>query len=352
VVFDKTGTLTVGRPEVTDVIVFGERERGSNSDEGARKGAGQEPDELLRVLRLCAAAEAGSEHPLGQAVRRRAAEAGLADLPSPVDFQSVPGEGVSAAVEGHQVLVGNLGLMEDRGVPTAAAVRAAGELARRGRTPVYVAVDGNLRAVLGLADEPKPTAAATVRSLTAMGFEVAMLTGDTEAAARAVASRLGIRKVLAQIHPGEKAARIRELQEGGRVVAMVGDGVNDAPALAQADIGVAIGTGTDIAKEASDITLVSGDPLGVALAIDLSRHTMRVIRQNLFWAFFYNSAGIPVAAGALYPFLGRDGLLSPTVAAAAMADSRGRPGGRSRDRPRSRPGRRGRGGGQDGRDGL
>jgi len=206
-------------------------------------------------------------------------------------------------------------------VPAEKAAPAAEELAGRGRTPVYVAVDGELRALLGLADEPKPAAAEAIRALRDMGLEVVMLTGDTRAAARAVAARLGIREVLAEVRPEEKAARVCELQEGGRVVAMVGDGVNDAPALAQADIGVAIGTGTDIAKEASDITLVAGDPRSVVSAIELSRRTMRVIRQNLFWAFFYNSAGIPVAAGILYPFLGQAGLLSPTVAAAAMAAS-------------------------------
>ncbi len=182
-----------------------------------------------------------------------------------------------------------------------------------------MAVDGTARAVLGLADEPKPTAGEAVRALEEMGLEVIMLTGDTRRAAEAVARRLGIVKVLAGVLPGDKAEAVRRLQEGGRVVAMVGDGINDAPALAQADIGIAIGTGTDVAKEASDITLVTGDPRGVVTAIDLSRRTMRVIRQNLFWAFAYNSAGIPIAAGVLYPVLGRAGLLNPTIAAAAMA---------------------------------
>ncbi|MEW6033106.1 MAG: heavy metal translocating P-type ATPase [Bacillota bacterium] len=303
VVFDKTGTLTAGRPRVTDVVVFG-------------SGGSQATRELLR---LAAAAEAGSEHPLGQAVRRAAEDAGVGGLPPLEDFAALPGRGVKARIEGRAVLVGNRGLLEGEGVGTAPVLEAADRLERDGRTVVCVAVDGTARAVLGLADEPKPTAGEAVRALEEMGLEVIMLTGDTRRAAEAVARRLGIVKVLAGVLPGDKAEAVRRLQEGGRVVAMVGDGINDAPALAQADIGIAIGTGTDVAKEASDITLVTGDPRGVVTAIDLSRRTMRVIRQNLFWAFAYNSAGIPIAAGVLYPVLGRAGLLNPTIAAAAMA---------------------------------
>jgi len=301
VVFDKTGTLTVGRPQVTDVVTLGPG--------GTEKEA----------LRLAAAAEAGSEHPLGVAIRHAAEDAGLAPLPPLEDFASVAGRGVVARVEGRRVLVGNRRLLEAEGVDTARAEQAAARLAEEGRTPVYVAWDGEARAVIGLADEAKATAPEAVRALRAMGLEVVMLTGDTRKAASAVAWRLGIEKVLAEVLPADKAARIRELQEEGRTVAMVGDGVNDAPALAQADIGVAIGTGTDVAKEASDITLVAGDPRGVVTAIDLSRRTMTVIRENLFWAFFYNTVGIPVAAGALYPFFGKAGLLDPAFAAAAMA---------------------------------
>lgn len=302
VVFDKTGTLTAGRPQVTDVVLLGEGRDGRNE-----------------VLRLAAAVEAGSEHPLGVAIRRSAEDAGLAPLPALTDFGSVAGQGVVATVEGKRVLSGNRRLLAGEGIDTARAEEAAARLAEDGRTPVYVAWDGQARAVIGLADEAKPTAIEAVRALRDMGLEVVMLTGDTRQVAAAVARRLGIDKVLAEVLPAEKADRVRELQEGGRVVAMVGDGVNDAPALAQADIGVAIGTGTDVAKEASDITLVAGDPRGVVTAIDLSRRTIAVIRQNLFWAFFYNTAGIPVAAGILYPFFGLAGLLSPTFAAAAMA---------------------------------
>ncbi len=305
VVFDKTGTLTAGRPKVTDVVPVGEGEARDRRE----------------VLRLAAAAEAGSEHPLALAVRRAAEEAGLSPTPSPGDFRAVAGRGVSATVEGRAVLVGNPRLLEEAGVDVAAAAEAAAALAEEGRTAVYVAVDGRVRAVIGVADEPKPTAREAVRALQEMGLEVVLLTGDDRRAAGAVARRLGIREVMAEVLPADKAARVSELQQGGRVVAMVGDGINDAPALAQADIGIAIGTGTDVAKEASDITLVTGDPRGVVTAIDLSRRTMRVIRQNLFWAFFYNVLGIPVAAGALFPFFGRAGLLSPTVAAAAMAAS-------------------------------
>jgi len=318
VVFDKTGTLTAGRPRVTDVLALGEPGSSGAADSGM---AGQRNDDAAnhQVLRLCAAAEAGSEHPLGRAIRRAAEDAGLAPLPALTGFTAIPGQGVTAEVEGKQILSGNAALLADRGVNLAGAEEAATSLAAEGRTPVYVVWDGVARGVIGLADEAKPTAAEAVRTLQAMGLEVVMLTGDTRQAAGAVARRLGVDHVLAEVMPAQKADRIRDLQAGGRVVAMVGDGINDAPALAQADIGIAIGTGTDIAKEASDVTLVTGDPRGVVTAIDLGRRTIRVIRQNLFWAFFYNVAGIPVAAGILYPLFGQAGLLSPTVAAAAMA---------------------------------
>ncbi len=311
VVFDKTGTLTAGRPQVTDVVVL---DSAVGSGTGASLSSARD-----EALRLAAAVEAGSEHPLGVAIRRSAEDAGLAPLPAPADFSSVAGQGVTATVEGKRVLSGNRRLLAGEGIDTGKAEEAAARLAEDGRTPVYVAWGGQARAVIGLADEAKPTASEAVRALRDMDLDVVMLTGDTRRAAAAVARRLGVDGVLAEVLPAEKADKVRELQEGGRVVAMVGDGVNDAPALAQADIGVAIGTGTDVAKEASDITLIAGDPRGVVTAIDLSRRTIAVIRQNLFWAFFYNTAGIPVAAGILYPFLGTAGLLSPTVAAAAMA---------------------------------
>jgi Cu+-exporting ATPase len=317
VVFDKTGTLTAGRPRVTDLVVLDPP--GNGGPEAGPAEAAR--DARSAVLRLCAAAETGSEHSLGVAIRRAAEDDGLGPLPPASDFASRAGQGVVATIEGRRVLSGNRRLLETEGIDTTRADEVAERLSIGGRTPVYVAWDGVARAVIGLGDEAKPTAAEAVQVLRGMGLEVVMLTGDTRAAAVAVARRLGVDKVLAEVLPAEKASAIREMQEGGRVVAMVGDGVNDAPALAQADIGVAIGTGVDVAKEASDITLVAGDPRGVVTAIDLSRRTLRIIRQNLFWAFFYNSAGIPVAAGLLYPWLGQAGLLSPTVAAAAMAAS-------------------------------
>ncbi len=317
VVFDKTGTLTAGRPQVTDIVLLDNGTAAAGAPEG--RGGGGSVDGRNEVLRLAAAVEAGSEHPLGLAIRHAAEDAGLTPLPALADFVNVAGQGVVAMIEGKRVLTGNRRLLAGEGIDTAKAEEAAARLAEDGRTPVYVAWDGQAQAVLGLADEAKPTAIEAVKSLQDMGLEVVMLTGDTRQAAAAVARRLGVNKVLAEVLPGEKADKVRELQEGGRVVAMVGDGVNDAPALAQADIGVAIGTGTDVAKEASDITLVAGDPRGVVTAIDLSRRTISVIRQNLFWAFFYNTAGIPVAAGVLYPFFGPAGLLSPILAAAAMA---------------------------------
>ena len=327
VVFDKTGTLTAGRPRVTDIVVL--EPRGNGGPETGPVEAGPDeagPVESARaarnaVLRLCAAAETGSEHPLGVAIQRAAEDAGLGPLPPASDFVSRAGQGVVATIEGRRVLSGNRRLLETEGIDTTRAGEAAEGLSAVGRTPVYVAWDGQARAVIGLGDEAKPTAAEAIQALTGMGLEVVMLTGDTRAAAVAVARHLGVNKVLAEVLPADKATAIREMQEGGQVVAMVGDGVNDAPALAQADIGVAIGTGVDVAKEASDITLVAGDPRGVVTAIDLSRRTLRIIRQNLFWAFFYNAAGIPVAAGLLYPLLGQAGLLSPAVAAAAMAAS-------------------------------
>jgi Cu+-exporting ATPase len=316
VVFDKTGTLTAGRPAVTGITIIdqdpaaGERVKGSQAEDAA----------VREVLRLGAAAEVGSEHPLGVALGRAAEEAGIRPLPTAEGFENHAGQGVSATVEGRRVLSGNRAFLRGNGIDVSGGADAAALLARDGRTPVWIAWDGRVRAVVGLSDEPKPTAAEAVAALGAMGLTVVMLTGDSQEAATAVARRLGVIKVLAEVLPGEKAAVIRELQKEG-LVAMVGDGVNDAPALAQADVGVAIGTGTDVAKEASDITLIAGDPYGVVTAIDLSRRTLGVIRQNLFWAFFYNSAGIPVAAGLLYPFWGEAGLLSPVIAALAMAAS-------------------------------
>jgi P-type Cu+ transporter len=328
IVLDKTGTITEGRPAVTDVLV--------GSGDGNGPAAIDSPDELLRLV---AAAERGSEHPLGAAIVRAAAERGL-ELPDADDFAATAGHGVRARVQGHEVLVGNERLMAVAEVPTLAAVAtgaasqdaaadavlrdaawqsdalAAAKLAAAGKTPVYVAVDGRPAGLLAIADRVKPGAAEAIGRLHDLGLRVVMLTGDRPETAAAIAAQVGVDEVVAGVLPAAKAAEIARLQAGGRRVAMVGDGVNDAPALAQADIGVAIGTGTDVAIEASDVTLVSGELRGVVTAIALSRATMRTIKQNLFWAFAYNAALIPIAAGILYPPFGI--LLNPIFAAAAM----------------------------------
>jgi Cu+-exporting ATPase len=297
VVLDKTGTITLGQPAVTDVSATG------NFD----------ADELLR---LAASAERGSEHPLGEAIVRRAAERGLA-LAHASAFNALAGHGVEAEVEGRRVLLGNLRLMTERGVELNDLQERAAELTKAGRTALYVAIDGAAAGVIAVADEIKADSKAAVGALERMGLEVVMLTGDSRQTAEAVAREVGITRVLAEVLPEGKAAEVKRLQAAGKRVAMVGDGINDAPALAQADTGIAIGTGTDVAIEASDITLISGSLSGVVTAVSLSRQTIKVIRQNLFWAFVYNTLGIPLAAGALYPFTGW--LLSPVVASAAMA---------------------------------
>ncbi|HJR07886.1 MAG TPA: heavy metal translocating P-type ATPase [Pyrinomonadaceae bacterium] len=298
IVLDKTGTITMGKPAVTDVLT----------------AEGFDEDELLR---LAASAERGSEHPLGEAIVRRAQARGLA-LGDVSQFNALAGHGVEARVEGCSVLIGNLKLMMERGVAASGDLEERVEaLTAAGRTIVYVAVDGALIGVVGVADEIKAESKEAVGALRRLGLEVVMLTGDNRRTAEAVAREVGIERVLAEVLPEGKAAAVRQLQAEGARVAMVGDGINDAPALAQADIGIAIGTGTDVAIEASDITLIRGDLRGVVTAIALSRRTIRVIKQNLFWAFVYNTLGIPLAAGALYPLTGW--MLSPVVASAAMA---------------------------------
>jgi Cu+-exporting ATPase len=289
VILDKTGTVTRGAPQVTDVIPL----NGFSETE---------------VLRLAASAERYSEHPLGRAVVEYA-KARAIPLEQSSGFRAVTGQGVRAFVDGHEVTAGVF-----------AAARELPELDRlaaEGKTAVAIAVDGRPAGAIGIADTVKPEAAAAVRRLQEMGIEVWMITGDNRRTAEAVARQAGISRVLAEVPPEGKVAEVRKLQAAGKKVAMVGDGINDAPALAQADLGIAIGTGTDVAMEAGDITLMRGDLDGVAGALDLARRTMRVIRQNLFWAFAYNTIGIPVAAGALYPFTGW--LLSPVLASAAMA---------------------------------
>ena len=263
-----------------------------------------------------AAAESDSEHPLAAAIVAGARERGLA-VPPATGFGSVTGQGVQATVDGHPVLVGSARLLAAAGIGTGALEAAAAELSGQGKTPVLAAVDGEPAGVLAVADTVKDDSAAAIAALRRLGVDVVMLTGDNARTAAAIARQTGVSRVLAEVLPEHKADEIRRLQAEGRTVGMVGDGINDAPALAAADVGLAIGTGTDVAIEAADITLVSGSLAGVVTAISLSRATMRNIRQNLFFALAYNAIGIPVAAGILYPFVGIR--LSPIIAAAAMA---------------------------------
>jgi len=298
VVFDKTGTLTKGEPEVVEVLNF---------DPSC-------PD----MMALVASVEVGSEHPLGEAIVRRARADGLS-LQEVMGFESLAGKGVRGTVGGHIIVAGNRSLMKDLEIQLGEMEGRITTLEERGMTAVLVILDGQLCGAVGIADVLKPGAEEAVRALRDMGVEVVMITGDNERTAKAVADQIGIEKVLAEVLPGDKVKEISRLQAEGRVVAMVGDGINDAPALAQADVGMAIGSGTDVAVEAGDIVLIKDDPRDVVAAIQLSRRTMRKIGQNLFWAFGYNTAGIPVAAGVLYPFFGV--LLSPIIAAGAMAFS-------------------------------
>jgi Cu+-exporting ATPase len=241
------------------------------------------------------------------------------DLVYPKDFQSVTGKGIQVSVDGYQVLIGNQRLLSDAGVDTSELERRAEELAAEGKTPMFAAVDGKPAGVVAVADTVKEDSAAAVAALQRLGLEIVMITGDNHRTAEAIARQVGITVVRAEVLPEDKALEVKRLQAEGKLVGMVGDGINDAPALAQADVGLAIGSGTDVAMEAADITLVSGDLMGIVTALRLSRATMRNIRQNLFFAFAYNTAGIPVAAGVLYPVIGA--LLNPAIAAVAMAAS-------------------------------
>jgi Cu+-exporting ATPase len=299
VVFDKTGTLTMGRPEVTDVVA----------------AAGGTDDDALA---LAAAAEQGSEHPLGEAIVRAAKSRGLA-LPPVTEFVTIPGQGVDAMATDGRLLLGNRTLMDARGIDVAALDPRAEALQGEGKTVVYLAFAGRLLAVIAAADVLKPEAASAVTRLRALGLTVVMLTGDNRRTADAVARHAGIEHVLAEVSPEDKAGEVRRLREDRHAVAMVGDGINDAPALAEASVGIAMGSGTDVAIEAADVTLMRGDLHGVEAAIALSRRTIRIIQENLVWAFGYNVVLIPVAAGALYPIWGI--LLSPILAGAAMAFS-------------------------------
>jgi len=299
VVLDKTGTLTEGRPAVVDAW----------SPPGADSDA---------MLRRAASVEVLSEHPLAEAIVRHVRERGLAVEPAD-GFSAEPGRGARAVVAGSEVVVGNAGWLRARHVDPTPGLGVADRLAAEGKTPVFVGIGGALAGVIGVADPLRPGSRHAVQQLRSLGLEVVMLTGDTRETAAAIAAEAGLTHVVAEVLPAGKVAEIRRLQAAGAVVAMVGDGINDAPALAQADVGIAVGSGTDVALDAADIALMRGDLSGVVAAMRLSRRTMRTMKQNLFWAFVYNVIGIPIAAGALYPSLGL--LLSPVVASLAMAFS-------------------------------
>jgi Cu+-exporting ATPase len=296
VVLDKTGTITKGEPSVTDIV----EANGVKAKE---------------ILQLAASAERGSEHPLGEAILRRARADGVS-LQDSTDFNAIPGHGIEAAIGGHKILMGNIKLMKERTIPLNGMEGKAEALSREGKTPMFVAVDGRAAGIIAVADTLKQDSKAAIDALHQLGLEVVMLTGDNKRTADAIAKQIGVDRVLAEVLPEVKAHEVKKLQAEGKRVGMVGDGINDAPALAQADVGIAIGTGTDIAMESADITLISGDLKGVVTAIALSKATIRNVKQNLFWAFAYNTILIPVAAGVLFPFFGI--LLSPIFAAAAM----------------------------------
>jgi len=298
VVMDKTGTLTKGEPEVTDVIAEGIDD--------------------TRLLALVAAVESESEHPLAVAIVAEAKRRGAPILRAE-QFESVPGHGAVATVDGHRVAVGNLRLMDREGISLGELAARQTEITEGGRTAVIVAIDGRSAGLVGMADAPRPTAAAAVAELRRLGIEVVMLTGDNDATARRIGALLGVTTVIAEVLPGDKASKIAELQAQGRKVAMVGDGVNDAPALAQADIGVAIGAGTDVAIETADIVLMRSDPLDVPVALQIGRGTVRKMRQNLGWAIGYNAIALPIAAGVFEPAFGL--VLRPEIAALSMSGS-------------------------------
>ena len=297
VVLDKTGTVTQGKPTVTDILPA-----------GAVNGKS--------LLKLAAALEKQSEHPLAEAIMAKAGERGIVARPVE-DFEAVPGRGVTAREGANRVAAGNAALMRELGIEVPAADLE--RFAREGKTPLFFARNGALAGTIAVADEVKPTSAAAVAALDRLGVKTVMLTGDNELTARAIAREVGVAEVIADVLPADKERHVRELQEAGQVVSMVGDGINDSPALARADVGLAIGTGADVAKEGADVILMRSDLLDVARAIELSRATIRNIKQDLFWALFYNALGIPLAAGVFYPLLGWQ--LSPMFGAAAMACS-------------------------------
>lgn len=310
IVLDKTGTITQGKPTVTDYVTVNGT---ANSNE-------------LKLLRLAASVERNSEHPLAEAVVQYSQAQGV-DLVTVQEFEAIAGSGVQGYVsvreaspqENHWIQIGTHRWMNELGIETSALQQQWDKLEYLGRTVIWIAVDGKVEGIMGIADAVKPSSVSAIRTLQKMGLEVVMLTGDNQRTANVIAREVGIQRVFAEVRPDQKAATVERIQAEGKVVAMVGDGINDAPALAQADVGIAIGTGTDVAIAASDITLISGDLQGIVTAIQLSRATIRNIKQNLFFAFIYNVAGIPIAAGILYPIFGW--LLSPIIAGAAMAFS-------------------------------
>jgi len=311
IILDKTGTLTQGAPAVTDVVSsFKLPVAGSDAETLNLK-----PETFLQLV---ASAEKNSEHPLGQAIVKYAQEIGVT-LSEPSEFGAVAGHGIRARIDGHEVLIGNHKLMTEAGIGLDGLDAKASQLADEGKTAMFAAIDGKPAGLIAVADTLKPNSKAAVEALKKLGLKVYMLTGDNPRTAAAIARQVGIEHYFAEVLPHQKADKVRELQAQGERVAMVGDGINDAPALAQADIGIAIGTGTDVAMQAAEITLMAGDLRGVVTAIALSKQTIRTIRGNLFWAFFYNVLGIPIAAGVLYPFFGI--LLNPMISAAAMAFS-------------------------------
>src|SRR3990172_5522474 len=319
VVLDKTGTLTRGEPSVTDIIVGSQfRVQSSGSDLGPPLN--HQPSTLnhaqRELLRLAASAERGSEHPLGESIVAGAKAEGLALVP-PEGFEAIPGHGVRSTVEGRRLVLGNLKLMQEQGFRLDGWAEEGERLAAQGKTPVFLGVDGALTGMIAVADTLKPHAREAVAAFPRLGLPLVMMSGDSRRTAEAIAREVGIDRVLAEVLREEKASEVRKLQAEGHVVAMAGDGINDAPALAQADVGIAIGTGTDVAIEASDVTLITDDLRAVVTAIALGARTMRTMKQNFFWAMAYNVVLIPVAAGALYPVLGL--LMSPVLAGAAMA---------------------------------